>query len=183
MNIFFLDSNPQTSARYHCDKHVVKMVLEYAQILCTSTRALFSDEPSHLEQVPYKSTHAKHPSVLWASENLNNFKYLTMLFAHLAAEYKYRYGKYHASYIALVETDLISSIVDEYNATVSSLGRSPYSDLVFGKNQEDFGMTYPALAMPDEFKVPCPIQSYRNYYRDGKIHLHNWKKRETPYFI
>lgn len=34
MNIFVLHWLPQIAALYHCDKHVVKMILEYAQILC-----------------------------------------------------------------------------------------------------------------------------------------------------
>lgn len=40
-----------------------------------------------------------------------------------------------------------------------------------------------ALAMPDEFKVDCPIESYRNYYREDKKHLHTWKKRNKPQWI
>lgn len=35
MNIFYLDGDVTKAAQYHCDKHVVKMVLETAQILCT----------------------------------------------------------------------------------------------------------------------------------------------------
>ena len=35
MNIFFLDENPTLSAQYHVDKHVVKMILETAQLLCS----------------------------------------------------------------------------------------------------------------------------------------------------
>jgi hypothetical protein len=34
MNVFFLDENPKLSAQYHVDKHVVKMILETAQLLC-----------------------------------------------------------------------------------------------------------------------------------------------------
>jgi len=35
MNIFYLDKDPVKAAQYSCDKHVVKMILESAQMLCT----------------------------------------------------------------------------------------------------------------------------------------------------
>lgn len=35
MNIFVLDTDPRTAAQLHCDTHVVKMILETTQILCT----------------------------------------------------------------------------------------------------------------------------------------------------
>ena len=40
MNIFYLDPNPQIAAELHCDKHVVKMVIEYGQLLSTAHRML-----------------------------------------------------------------------------------------------------------------------------------------------
>jgi len=40
MNVFYLDRNPITAAQMHCDKHVVKMILEYAQLLSTAHRLL-----------------------------------------------------------------------------------------------------------------------------------------------
>lgn len=51
MNIFYLDPNPTKCARYHADKHCVKMVLEYAQLLSTAHRVLDGVE----ELVPYTS--------------------------------------------------------------------------------------------------------------------------------
>ena len=38
MNIFYLDKCPVKSAEMSCDKHVVKMILESAQLLCTVHR-------------------------------------------------------------------------------------------------------------------------------------------------
>jgi len=40
MNIFYLDKDPIKSAEMHCDKHVVKMIIEYAQLLSTAHRVL-----------------------------------------------------------------------------------------------------------------------------------------------
>ena len=40
MNIFYLDKNPNTAAKMMCDKHIIKMILESAQMLCTAKRVL-----------------------------------------------------------------------------------------------------------------------------------------------
>ena len=40
MNIFYLDKNPKIAAEMHCDKHVVKMITETAQLLSTAHRIL-----------------------------------------------------------------------------------------------------------------------------------------------
>ena len=66
MNIFFLDDNPKLSAQMQCDKHVVKMILETAQMLSTSARARGHD-------VVYKSAYPKHPMTLWVGQSPDNF--------------------------------------------------------------------------------------------------------------
>ena len=38
MNIFALAKSPEVSAQMACDKHVVKMILESAQMLCAVQR-------------------------------------------------------------------------------------------------------------------------------------------------
>ena len=40
MNIFVLDRDPIQAAKYMCDKHVVKMILESCQLLSTAHRVL-----------------------------------------------------------------------------------------------------------------------------------------------
>ena len=44
MNIFYLDRDPVIAAQMMCDKHVVKMILESAQMLSTAHRVLDGDE-------------------------------------------------------------------------------------------------------------------------------------------
>ncbi len=90
MNIFVLDETPAVAARYHCDKHVVKMVLETAQLLCTVSH-LFGDT------VPYRPTHAHHPCCVWVQRTLGNWLWLRQLGLALADEYAARYGKRHKS--------------------------------------------------------------------------------------
>ena len=36
MNLFYLDEDMDKCAEYHVDKHIVKMPLEAAQLLCTA---------------------------------------------------------------------------------------------------------------------------------------------------
>jgi len=89
MNIFALDLNPQKASVYHTDKHVTKMCVEYAQMLCTAS--FLSGEPRR-----YKPAFINHPCNLWARESLDNYYWLAELGIYLCEEYKFRYGKEHA---------------------------------------------------------------------------------------
>lgn len=90
MNIFVLDKNPRIAAQMACDKHVIKMILETAQMLCTV--AWRQDIPAH-----YRSTHKNHPCTLWASKSQGNWDWLIKHGLALCAEYTKRYGKIHKS--------------------------------------------------------------------------------------
>ena len=88
MNIFVLDESPKKAAKYHCDKHVVKMILETAQMLCTA----------HWESggsAPYRPTHKNHPCTKWARETKENYKWLCQLGLELCGEYTNRYSRTH----------------------------------------------------------------------------------------
>ena len=150
MNIFILDNDIKTCAQYHCDQHVVKMILESIQILCTVlNKKGFS--------TPYKSTHANHPSVLWAEASFDNFLWLSELTLELNREYKYRYDKQadHKSITVLTKI-------------------SQYSFLSVGLT------TFPQ-AMPDSYKVANdPVLAYRNFYRGDKAKFAKWTKRAPP---
>ena len=154
MNIFFLDLDPRRCAQMHVDKHVVKMILETAQLLCSVhhiTESTF--KPA------YKLTHKNHPCSIWARESLSNYKWLCSLGKELCIEYTYRYGKTHKceTYI----NDLLQNLPEI----------------------QDNGFTEPRQAMPDEYKEKESINAYRNYYFYGKYHLHSWKKRSKPEWI
>ena len=152
MNIFFLDENPTLSAQYHVDKHVVKMILETAQLLCSVHHVT----EQVTEQVPYKLSHKNHPCAVWARQSLSNYLYLCELGLELGKEYTHRYGKRHKS-------------IDVINWCIINKPNIP-----------DIGFTTPAMAMPDEFKVDSVVESYRNYYMGDKISLASWKNREKP---
>ena len=90
MNIFFLDYDTTKCAKYHCDKHVVKMILETAQLLCGSHWVIGGE-------APYRLSHKNHPCAIWVRESLSNYLYLCDLGLELCKEYTYRYGKRHKS--------------------------------------------------------------------------------------
>lgn len=89
MNIFILDWDHTICAQWHCDKHVVKMPLETAQMLSTVHWRYGVDGP-------YKAVHQKHPCTLWAGQTVENYRWLWQLGMALCHEYTYRYQKVHA---------------------------------------------------------------------------------------
>ena len=82
MNIFVLDTDPTIAAQMQCDKHVVKMPLECAQMLSTVHRHYGSDDFQL-----YKSTHKHHPCTLWAASSRANYAWLFDHFRALNDEY------------------------------------------------------------------------------------------------
>lgn len=165
MNIFLLDENPELAAQYHCNTHVIKMILESAQLLSTAINL------HHGKQVmPYKSTHINHPCAIWVRESRDNALWLVELTTALNAEYKYRYKKTrnenHKSYDMLTAARIKNRI--------KSLPATP--------------QTPPALAMPDKYWVidslgMDAVQSYRNYYKNGKTDLLAYTRREPPEWL
>ena len=157
MNIFGLHPKPRKCARYHVNRHVVKMILEYAQQLSTCWHVI---DPEHKLFCPtMKPTHKNHPCSKWVRESTGNYKWLCELALELCKEYTYRYNRVH-------KTEAVISVL--------ALNIPPLpSDT----------MTRLPLAMPDEFKTDSVVKSYRLYYKHGKKHIHAWKNRDTPKFI
>lgn len=91
MNIFWLDTDLRKNAEYYCDKHVVKMITEYAQMLSTANRLNGLDEG-------YKITHLNHPCNIWVRESLYNWKLLRLMAYHINEEYYYRFMRPHKSF-------------------------------------------------------------------------------------
>ena len=96
MNIFYLSEDPILCAKYHNDSHCVKMILEYAQLMCTAHRELdVISKGSLMDVTLYKATHKNHPSAVWVRESRANYEFLHKLFSALCNEYTRRYGKIH----------------------------------------------------------------------------------------
>lgn len=174
MNIFALDSNPQLAARYHVDKHVVKMILEHCQLLSTAHRILDGDFyvgktktgrnikrwklPDNIDQFVYTATHINHPSAVWARANLSHYTWLATMTHDLCKEYTYRYGKVHKC---------------ERDGLVKWLSNNVPANI-----PNDGTFTLPTPAMPDHCKVPGDVvASYRKYYIMEKQRMHSWAGR------
>lgn len=98
MNIFYLHEELGTAAKQHCDQHVRKMVLEYAQLLAncfTPAQLARVDCPRTQTGTVRKYSHQGHPSTLWTMETYGNFLYLSSLAFHTVNEYSIRFGKIH----------------------------------------------------------------------------------------
>jgi hypothetical protein len=182
MNIFYLDENPIKCAEFHCDKHVVKMIIEYAQLLSTAHRILDGDQYTDLtangrrikrwrldddrEQSLMKASHINHPSAIWCRENRENYIWLYRMWCWLCYEYTYRYGKVHACQRL---EDVLSLIPD---------------------NIPDGKFFAPTPAMPPDLKIVAKnpivgrkydvLASYKNYYIQEKASFAKWKNRNTP---
>lgn len=175
MNIFYLHRDPKVAAEYHCDKHVVKMILESAQLLCTAHRVLDGTLgkgssvsgkrmvnrwvlPDDREKVLYQTCHVNHPSGVWTRANIDHYRWLYDLMYFLIGEYKYRYeGKVHKC------EDLLQPLLD-----------APY-------NIPIVDWADPPQAMPDDVKVVGDtVAAYRNYYKVHKVKFATWKVRGVP---
>jgi hypothetical protein len=171
MNIFYLHNDPVICAEMHNDKHCIKMILEYAQLLSTAhrfldgvqsiglsysgrkqTRYVLSDSR---EPILYSATHINHPSAIWVRQSRDNYAWLWSLLNALCKEYTYRYGKIHKV---------------EREGLLLELWYIP------AKIAEHPTFTEPTPAMPDEVKVAGnSMASYRNYYINNKKHLASWQ--------
>lgn len=150
MNIFVLDRNPELAARYQCDKHVVKMVLETAQLLCAQF------EPG---AAPYRRTHYSHPCSKWVRRSRDNFIWLWRHGVELAREYTFRYGKVHKSLQAI-----------HWAAANEHLLALPDDGLT------DFAQAMPDVYKRDG----APVTAYREYYKGDKASFAKWTRRPTP---
>ena len=175
MNIFFLSTNTRRCAKWHCDKHVVKMILEYTQILYTSnhvnggTGTILALAPICLSTgVRGYKLHAKnHPSVKWASESLAHYMWLHSLAIDLVKEHSYRFSPkaIHACHEHLLW-----------------LHSHPPPQL-FTKTK---WLRDPPPAMPEEYRVNLrSIDCYRAYYNGAKRDrgLLKYTKRHVPHII
>lgn len=175
MNIFYIDKDPVQAAEWMVDKHVVKMILESAQLLSTAHRVLDGIEyiengkrkikrwllEDARENVLYKATHINHPSAIWCRESIENYNWLVDHFFALMTEYTYRYDREHKCY-----------------GELSYMLQSP------PKNLTKFDWTEMPSAMADEYIISNdPLTNYRNYYKLGKVSMHSWKRRQPPEWI
>lgn len=150
MNIFLLDHDIRKCARYHCDKHVIKMILECVQMLCTVCDSL------HI-QTPYRATHKNHPCVLWAGRSIQNWRWLKKLAIQLNDEYQYRYN------------------LSNDHASIKVIKKLPEPNLP-DQGLTEFPQVMPKVFHVKN----NPVQAYRSYYLKTKRPFAIWTKRRKP---
>ena len=155
MNIFYLHEDPVKAAEMQYNKHVVKMILESAQMLCTAHRYYGN------EDVPYKTAHLNHPSTIWCRQNSRQYYWLFHHMIALGNEYTKRYDKTHLT---------ITKCFD-------ALQYCPVGMPLGGKFNQ------PPQAMPDDVKAHKPLDAYHKYYREYKSAFAKWTNREIPHFM
>jgi hypothetical protein len=165
MNIFFIDQDPVIAAQAMTDKHVIKMILESAQLLSTAHRVLDGYESAIVTKaghnkksyvlpdvfynnILYKSTHVNHPSGIWSRESSSNYMWLYKHMMSLGYEYTKRYNKVHKT-------------ITELACALS----------VFPKNIKIGPLTPMRIAITNEqWHRDSPVDSYRAYYIGEKLH-------------
>ena len=184
MNIFYLSSDPKTCAEYHCDKHVVKMIIEYAQLLSTAHRILDGEEnkvlsnsgktmtsqwklDDHREKILYKNAYVNHPSNFWVRCADTHYVYLLDLWNNLSHEFTKRYGHVHTTWKKLVQ---------HLHVLPKNIDRN-------------VGFKVPPQCMPDELKIvgtndpeKNTIDAYRNFYMAHKREFATWKNQVPEWF-
>lgn len=146
VNVFAVDRDPVRAARALCDRHVVKMTVESAQILCTAARARLG------QRAPYRPTHADHPCVGWVVATRANWEWLVRHGLALADEYERRFGRVHSSRTVI--------------ARMASRGPPPSA----GRRRQPF-----AQVMPERYRGRDAVSAYRRYYVAEKARFATWK--------
>lgn len=177
MNIFVLNEDPQIAAVEHCDKHVVKMILESGQMMSTAHRMLDGVEerrpsksgktmsrywvlPDDREDVMYKAVHMHHPCTVWTMESSENYKWHYDLFINLCDEFTFRYGKIHGT------EEKLSEPLRHLPKNIPIGPMTPFR-LAMGSNPE---------CMFED-----PVKSYQAFYKTKQERFSmDWTKRPTP---
>ena len=152
MNIFVLDYSPAKAAEYHCDKHVVKMILESAQLMSTAHHHFGSPLSSEL----YKPSHQNHPCAIWVCKTHENYNWLFELFDHLCQEYTRRYKRVH-------KTQGLMKFLQYPPERMPGTWATPF-----------------VQCMPEECKRRDPVEAYRAYYKAHKASMAVWAHSTQP---
>jgi hypothetical protein len=178
MNIFVLDYHPVAAAKQQCDKHIVKMILESAQMLSTAHRILDGAKTKiasksgkrivdgwllsdNMDSIIYKAVHTKHPCTIWTMESVANYMWHYEHFVALCEEYTYRYGKVHGT-----DTKL-RDILKTPPMNIPQKGLTPFK-LAMG-------------VAPQCINHKDPVGSYRAFYQTKQERFKmTWTKRQVP---
>lgn len=169
MNIFVLSEDPVEAAQFMCNKHVVKMIVETAQLLSTVYRlkqeerwpCLSHKDADNFPKL-YRATHVGHPAVKWTMESAHNTDWLWQHQNALVAEYVKRYRKFHKTQNVINEIELVR------------FG-------IWGVDGEAALHTPFVQCMPEKYRSSDAVTAYRTYYINEKAHFAKWApKAQAP---
>ena len=198
MIIFYLDKQPHISAIYHCDQHVVKMILEYAQLLSTTWRWFAEHQPvchygtetelkwtlrpdcKKILDLCYKSTHVNHPSAVWVRQSRHHYLYLVRMYDALCLEYKNRYDKDHQTKERFESPFEIHRKWAYFSNSIWNVGPPPPIHHYSGHKSK---FEEPPQCMPDEYKHDDTVTAYRNFYKYDKSKFARYRRAPRPIWL
>ena len=165
MNIFILDKDPQKAAMMMCDKHVPKMIIESAQMLCTAHRLLDGKPEKRRsrsgktvqtyysfgdmrDDIYYAAVHKHHPCTVWTMESKDNYNWHYHHFVSLSKEFEFRRNKKHVTF------EKLGVILAAPPINITEVGLTEFAQAM--------------SAYPDCIVEGDAVQAYRNYYHKAK---------------
>lgn len=168
MNIFVLDKDANNCAKYLCNVHLNKMLIEHSQMLanCYSKESLLTAPKTQSGNIR-KYSYYNHPASIWCRQSLENFKWLWYYSQCIIQERQLRGFNQHfcETFIDWIVSRRPDNITDSEELTPNP------------------------LCMPDQYKQQDPVESYRQYYindkqfnKSGKWML-KYTNREIPHWF
>jgi hypothetical protein len=201
MNIFALDADPAKAAQMHADVHVVKMILETAQLLSTAWHELHSgytlplDSPNVLAGLarvtapsvrpsappdPVEADGALHagakPSTIWL---LGGQRIYAPTHSDHPCAVWVRAGRANYAWLWMLGMSLCDEYTYRYTKEHATLKVLRALELV-PPNCAGGNLTPFAQCMPEQYRQNSATQAYRNYYRTDKSALLSYTKRAPP---
>lgn len=118
MNLFILDEDIQKNVEYHVDKHVIKIIIEAAQLM--STAISFYNIKG-----PYKPIRICN-LVRWCAFSRENYLWTYDYGIALCKEYTYRYNKIHKTQDKLETLKTYSNSIPSKGKTTHVLAIKDY---------------------------------------------------------
>lgn len=163
MNRFLIECFQSDIAKSLCDKHIVKMPLEEAQMLSHALHRHMGNEDETFAEFNERmgtqngpKAHAKHPCTVWAGETRANYEWALTLLKQMCREKTRRYGKPH-------KCESLIPLFEKLKVNIPDGNITPHPQC-FGSVDEEC-----------RTQEDWPIGAYRKYYK-WKYDTTDWCK-------
>lgn len=164
--------SPKQAARWHANIHVVKMIVETAQLLCNVHRRQreLCFPPFTKGRIPYKESaagHRKLGSMIWVGESLGNYRWGVELGLALCEEYNNGRGR-AAGKTTKHKTEKVLEWLRDHEPNFKKKNRT--------------AVRFEHLAMPPRYKkAATSVEAYRLYYYSKRKTMEmTWPAGLTP---